>query len=115
MAKHERTLQMMENFISLHNEGYSIKEIAEKHKLSPSVVYKNLDKIAEKAGVPREELLEKVIIADHSGRNIEHLKPIDRTQFNKNYQDAAASVSSLKQELSQAIDKIDEFMKEEEK
>lgn len=114
MAKpNERTLKMMESFMSLHREGHDVNEIAKMFGLSYSTVYKRLGEIAEKEGVTREELLEKVIVADHSGRNIEPLKPIDRTQFNKNYQDAVASVDYLKKELTKTIDKIDDFIKEE--
>ena len=53
----KRTILMQENFIKLHNEGYSIPEIAKKYELTPSSVYKNLQKIADKEGVKRQSLL----------------------------------------------------------
>lgn len=104
--QHERTLKMMENFISLHNEGHSIKEIAERYKLSPSVVYKNLGAIAEKVGVSRKDLLEKPIIADHSGRNFTPVKSINREDFDKSFTSLMEGV----EELQSAIKKETENM-----
>ena len=106
--QHERTLQMMENFISLHNEGYSVKDIAEKYNLSLSVVYKNLGTIAEKAGVTRKELLEKPFIADHSGRNFTPVKPIDRAKFEEDYAIMKATIKSLREDISMTIEYIEE-------
>ena len=113
MAKHERTLQMMESFISLHNEGHDINEIAKMFNLAFSTVYKHLGEIAEKNGVTRESLLEKVIVADHSGRNIEPLEPIDRKQFCSNYKEAIEAVEQLEKEIKKKADMVGEFLERE--
>ena len=105
--QHERTLKMMENFISLHNEGYSIKDIAEKYDLSVSVVYRRLGAIAEKAGVSREELLEKHFVADHSGRNFAPVKPINKTKFDESFAMLMAGVDSIQLQIRNTIEDID--------
>lgn len=55
----ERTLKMKQNFIRLHGQGLDVKDIAEAYDLSTKTVYNSLDKIATKAGVSRESLLQK--------------------------------------------------------
>lgn len=97
---------MMEDFISRHNKGYSIKEIAEIYKLSPSVVYKNLGAIAEKAGVSRKDLLEKPIIADHSGRNFTPVKPINREDFDKSFTSLMEGVEGLQSAIKKEIENM---------
>ena len=56
----ESTLKMMNHFMEDHNNGMGIPEIAKKYKLSTTTVRKYLGEIAEKAGVTRESLLERV-------------------------------------------------------
>ena len=55
----ERTLKMKEGYVELFNKGYTVKQIAETFGLSTWTVYHYLDEIAEKAGVPREALLNR--------------------------------------------------------
>ena len=105
--QHERTFKMMEDFIPLHNEGYSVKDIAERYNLSLSSVYKKLGAIAEKAGVSRKELLEKPIVADHSGRNFTPVKPIDKAKFNETFESLMAGVDSIQSQIGSTIDDID--------
>lgn len=107
MAKHERTLQMMESFISLHNEGHDINEIAKMFNLAFSTVYKHLGEIAEKNGVTRESLLEKVIVADHSGRNLTPVKPVDRAKFNESFATLMTGMDSLQSEIAKTIEDIE--------
>ena len=57
MTREDRTLQMEENFMILHNAGMPATEIAKKYGLAASTVYRALPRIAEVAGVPRESLL----------------------------------------------------------
>lgn len=57
MTREDRTLQMEENFIDLHNVGMPATEIAKRYGLAASTVYRALPRIAEVAGVPRESLL----------------------------------------------------------
>ena len=112
----ERTLKMMENYIKLHNEGHSVKEIAKMFNLSPFTIYDRLGEIAEQNGVTRESLLERVFIADHSGQNYTPVKPIDPTEFRKHFDAALTGVQTLKATISQALEEYDindELLKEE--
>ncbi|MBR2754014.1 helix-turn-helix domain-containing protein [Candidatus Saccharibacteria bacterium] len=104
---HERTLQMMENFLKLHNEGYSIKEIAKMYNLSEYTVYNRLGEIAEKEGVTRDELLKKPFFADHSGRNFTPVMPIDRTKFNQNYDELIIRLDSILEGIDETINQIE--------
>lgn len=56
----ERVYQMKKNFMRLHNDGYSIPEIAKMYSLSFSCVYKNLQKIAYENSTTREALLRNI-------------------------------------------------------
>ena len=114
--QHERTLKMMENFVRLHNEGHSINEIAEEFSLSATTVYNKLGEIAEKAGMSREELLEKPIVADHSGRNFCLVKPVDLTKFNESFDALMKSVDDFKAEIGHTIEELEathELLQEE--
>ena len=56
----ERTKLMKENFMSLHNRGLMISEIAQKYNLSDQTVYNSLQAIADANGVSRESLLQVI-------------------------------------------------------
>lgn len=56
----ERTKLMKENFMSLHNRGLTISEIAQKYNLSDQTVYNSLQAIADANGVSRESLLQVI-------------------------------------------------------
>lgn len=80
MAKQsERTFQMKESYVKLHEEGLSVGQIAERFDLTPRMVYLALGDIAKKAGVSRDSLLEKPhkphsnpvrVVQDQSGVNL---------------------------------------------
>lgn len=55
--KTQRVKHLMEDFMSLHNEGMTIPEIAVATQVDPSTIYKLLQEIADRNGVTREELL----------------------------------------------------------
>lgn len=57
--KTERTKRMKQSFIALHNDGKSIKEIAEIFNLHYSTVYYALGDIAKENNLRREDLLER--------------------------------------------------------
>ena len=59
----ERVHVMMENFMELHEQGYSIPEIAEKFNLNSSTIYRHLQEIADANGVLREDLLQIVKVS----------------------------------------------------
>ena len=59
MAKvSERVNVMKKNFMTLHEQGYSIPEIAQKFNLSFCTVYRLLDEIAKENNLIREDLLQ---------------------------------------------------------
>lgn len=57
-----RRKKLIENFMVDHEAGLTIAEIAKKYQVSKSTVYTSLQEIADKNGVTRESLLEKIII-----------------------------------------------------
>ncbi|MBQ3465078.1 helix-turn-helix domain-containing protein [Candidatus Saccharibacteria bacterium] len=103
----ERTLRMMENYMELHEQGYSVAEIAKKFNLSETTVYAKLEEIAKKNGVTRESLKERHFEADHSGRNFTTVKPIDPSAFRTHYEAAINGVNALKEAVAQAIEDYD--------
>lgn len=56
----ERVRAMKREFMTLHNEGYGIYEIAEHFGLHFTTVYHHLEGVALENGVSRESLLSKV-------------------------------------------------------
>ena len=56
----ERVHVMKEEFMTLHNQGYTIPEIAQKYGLSGVTVYRHLGEIASANGVMRDDLLKVV-------------------------------------------------------
>lgn len=56
-TKTERVKFYIQNFMSLHEKGYKVPEIAEICKVSRGHAYKLLQEIADANGVTRDELL----------------------------------------------------------
>lgn len=120
MAKRdERTLKMMEEYMSLRNEGYTVEQIAKKFGLSTFTVYHYLNEIAKKYGVPREELLD----VPHSKpvtyeRQFAPVKPIDSAEFDRKSKEIMSNLDNLCAEIGKGIAVFktveDEFKKEEE-
>ena len=110
MKKNERTLQMMQNYILLHNGGLSPGEIAKKYGLSPWTVYNALQKIADEAGVTRESLLERPH-SEHQPfeRVSEPVKPINVKAFSERLQDALGVMNEFKEMVEMAIDDAEEY------
>lgn len=104
MKTNERTLKMMENYMTLREQGFSNVEIAKKFDLSPTTLYSNLGEIAEQNGVTRESLLERVFVADHSGRNFTQVKPVDRANFELHFQTLISEFEQLVAEISGIIE-----------
>ena len=112
----ERTLKMMENFMDLHDAGYSVGEIAKKFDLSDSTVYGKLSEIAARAGVTRESLLDKPFEADHSGRNFTPVKPVAPTRFHSHFNATMTEIAAMKQDISGSIEELEimnELLEEE--
>lgn len=108
MAKeNERTLWMKENFMDLHHEGLSIKEIADKYELSVSTVYRSLQEIADANDVSRESLL-KVLRTPTTKfyREEKERISVQKEEFQKGFAEAENILVTL-------IQRIDETLKEE--
>ena len=61
MARESEWMRLMkENFMELHQQGFTIPEIAEKYNLGKATVYRSLQEIADANGVSRESLLKVV-------------------------------------------------------
>ncbi len=107
MVQSERTRRMMENFMKLHLEGKSVKEIAEEFGLSPKTVYNNLQEIAEANECERDELLERVPKGENllKGRMQEREA---RTTFNE----VAVKLRETEQTIYKTIGLIDKMLEE---
>ena len=103
----ERTLKMMENYMTLRRKGLSNHEIAQEFNLSDWTVYNRLGQIAEKEGVTREELLDKPIYVRYvTNRNFTPVKPISREKFNDSFTLLLNEVDSICAEISKTIEDI---------
>jgi transcriptional antiterminator len=110
MKKNERTLQMMKNYILLHNAGMTPGEIAKKFDLSTWTVYNALQEIADNAGVTRESLLERPHSEHQPFERIsEPVKPIDIKAFSEKFQNALGFMSEFKEMVDMAIEDAEKF------
>ena len=105
----ERVRIMEENFLSFHEKGYSIAEIAAEFKLSGPTVYQYLGEIAEKNGMRREDLLQRIY---HT----------QAQRLRKEESEAKASFEKVQEELGNArtslqrvITEINKILDDEEK
>lgn len=61
MARESERMQVLkQNFMALHQEGFTIPEIADKFNVSFSHLYRSLQEIADANGVTRASLLQIV-------------------------------------------------------
>lgn len=100
----ERTHVMMEQFMLLHNEGYSIAEIANKFNLSAFTVYNHLQEIAEANNVSRDSLL-KVVRTARTERQLREEQKKVQVKFEEVMQGLTSAYKAL-QEVSENIDYI---------
>lgn len=99
--EHERTLRMKKEYKTLHDQGFTPKEIADKFHLSDTTVYNSLQEIAEKEGVTRDSLL----VFPHNtpaayDRKFVPVSPLDIGELITDTQQAIAK----SQQVSTAID-----------
>lgn len=75
----ERTLRMMDNYVTDFKSGMDPKEIGAKYGLSSWTVYHYLPEIARREGVPKDSLLKRPhdVHIMTGVRNYEPVKPID--------------------------------------
>jgi len=108
----ERVRLMKENFMRLHNAGYSIPQIAKEYNLDKMTVYRHLQKIADDNNVSRKDLLQIV------------RKPSERAIQKEEERKAKVTVEELRQGFKEVgehiqnligkIDEVLEYEKEEE-
>ncbi len=95
----ERVRIMKENFVSLHDKGYSIPEIAVEFNLSGPTIYRYLGEIAEKNGMRREDLLQRIY---HT----------QAQRLRKEEREAKASFEKVQKELGNARKSLQEVITE---
>lgn len=105
--KDVRTLRMMESYVELFSQGKTPRQIAEMFDVSYTTVRKNLGIIAERAGVPRSELLTRSFTADHSGQNFTIVKPIDAEASNRACKEIRKGIDNLRTSLRNSIEEIE--------
>lgn len=100
----ERTFQMKEQFMTLHEQNLSIKEIAYRFNLSTYTVYSHLQEIADRAGVARESLLQ-IPHSQHVTyeRKYAPVQPVDLTNFNHQFHDTLTQFDQLLKTCGAAI------------
>lgn len=110
MAKISETASVMKkNFMTLHDQGFTIPEIAQKFNLSTPTVYRHLDEIARENGVAREDLL-KVIKSPYSERGFR--EEAKRVRFDK--QELQKGLVDADNAIQGTIDLIDIILQEDE-
>lgn len=104
----ERVIRMKQNFMQLHNNGKTIKEIAEIYNLHYTTVYDYLQEIADANNMTRTDLLTRVIIRtsnSNSKNKSTNTTSIDFKEIDKSF-------DVVTNELSNLIQNIDLFSKE---
>ena len=109
--KDERTLQMEQNFMVLHNEGKTIKEIAAMFDLSTVTVYGRLSDIAKANGVSRESLLERPHpehILCKKGGGLKRTEPVNTGEVQTLFNEVISGMNELHQKIKTEIKKMRE-------
>ena len=100
----ERVLQMKQNFIELHYQGFSIPDIAKKFHVDNSTIYYHLQDIAEANGMTREDLLKVVKTSSRTYiRKEENSFKVDSAELMQNLANAKISISNSKQKIDEII------------
>ena len=110
MAKDERTLQFMENYKKLHEQGLSMKQIVDTYGLSLSRGYALLDEIATMHGVTRESLLAEPHPGYPADRQMKRQisPPADFDDFCERLVDLEAELGGLTSEMKEFLKKFTE-------
>jgi transposase len=99
----ESTRTMMEQFLKLKEHGCTIPEIAEKFGLSWTTVYNALGEIAKENGQTREELLDRPMSPDHSGRVSTKGRKLDLEEFRETANQAKARIEKMEELIDIAL------------
>lgn len=90
-----RRQEMEKNFLRLREEGYSMAQIAKKYELPLPTVFEALTEIAHEEDIPMEELLDKPMDADRSGRVREPAKSFNLAEFKKQAEEVKARIHEM--------------------
>lgn len=105
----ERTKLMKENFMSMHERGLTILEIAQKHNLSDQTVYNALQAIADANGVSRESLLQIIRMPTDKVYAREAKKvSVDVQQLKEEFKKAKSSITFLIEIIDQTLEQENE-------
>lgn len=108
--KSERVRMMKQEFMKLHQEGYGIREIASKFKLSFKTVYRYLGEIAAENGVSRDSLLSK-----HSYKNkLKETFYDEESTLQTTFDELQEELNEAKKSLEIATTEIDTILEEKE-
>ena len=107
----ERVVQMKINFMKLHQEGWTIPEIADKYNLSRPTVYRHLEAIASQNGVTREALLQQVHQTPAYWAHQSSTLKVDGNQLLEKFDVAQKAFNGISDDISSIIEFIEEDLK----
>lgn len=104
-----RTLRMKEEFMTLHAQGLTLKEIAALRGISVSTIYRYLDEIALKAGVTRDSLLDCPEKASYGrlGKTLGHVDPIDISRLREHSAGISKAMQKSNDELKKTLEGLE--------
>lgn len=102
----ERVRRMKENFMSLHGEGKSIKEIAQTFNLSDTTVYHYLGEIASQNGISRESLLQQVHKTPTFWEREQARVHIDVDELNNSFIIADQALSTIITQINDILEEV---------
>lgn len=102
MARTQRVIALIDNFMDYHEQGFSIMEIAKIFNVDFSTVYNYLQEIADKNNVTRESLLEKPT-SGYSSRLSFHKERVELKELEDGFKE-------LNEKLEQLISNIDKIL-----
>lgn len=101
----ERVRLMKENFMQLHNQGYTIPEIAKKYNLGRATVYQHLQEIADANGVSRESLLQQVKKPYENGAVGKYRRvQVDMKALEATFEEVEAGLQFISEELGKILE-----------
>lgn len=109
-AKSERVRRMIAEFMTWHNEGFSIYQIADKFQLSAHTVYQYLQEIADANGVTRKSLLQRVRSQTAKTALLE-----EERQVHVSVQELTTDFANARSAIDSICNKIDNMLKQEER
>lgn len=104
--KSVRMAELKKNFMKHHEEGKTIKEIAELYNVSIRHIYNSLQDIADENNVSRESLLKNIHKKHQPPQNIKSAGQINPAEMNENFYGIINNAKII-------IKKIDSILQEE--